>query len=338
VRFGVQISRQLTDLARLGEWITTVGEPAGLDSVWTSESYGWECFTPLAWIGARTNRVRLATGIAAMPARTPTSAAMSAMTLDHLSGGRVILGLGVSGPRVAEGWYGQPFGKPLRRTREYVDVVRSAIRRDGPLTYHGDYYQIPADGQHERGLKSFLHPLRREIPIYLGVQGTRNTTLAGEIADGMITGWFSPASSEWIQERLQKGFAAGSRRRPEDFEVAAIVDVAIARSLTEGADRLRPHVAFHVAKMGPPGSNFYYDTFVRLGYEETCKRIIAAYGESQESATRIIPDSMAQEGALVGPLEKIIEDLGQWAESRCDLMVLRGETDELVQVLNAVLG
>jgi alkanesulfonate monooxygenase SsuD/methylene tetrahydromethanopterin reductase-like flavin-dependent oxidoreductase (luciferase family) len=219
-----------------------------------------------------------------------------------------------------------------------VDVVRSAIRRDGPLTYHGDYYQIPADGQHERGLKSFLHPLRSEIPIYLGVQGTRNTTLAGEIADGMITGWFSPASSDWIQERLQKGFAAGSRRRPEDFEVAAIVDVAIARSLTEGADRLRPHVAFHVAKMGPPGSNFYYDTFVRLGYEETCKRIIAAYGESQESATRIIPDSMAQEGALVGPLEKIIEDLGQWAESRCDLMVLRGETDELVQVLNAVLG
>src|SRR5271154_1973384 len=166
MKFGVQISRWRTGVPDIVRWVADEGEELGIDSAWTSESYGGEAFIPLAWMAARTSRIRLGTGIIAMPARTPAATAMAAMTLDHISGGRVVLGLGVSGPQVAEGWYGQPFGRPLARTREYGDIGRRAVRGAEPLSYDGEYYQVPARDSTARGMLCYLHPLRQEIPVW----------------------------------------------------------------------------------------------------------------------------------------------------------------------------
>ncbi|OBY29158.1 LLM class flavin-dependent oxidoreductase, partial [Mycolicibacter kumamotonensis] len=202
MKFGVQISRWRTGIPDIVQWVADEGDDLGIDSAWTSESYGGEAFTPLAWMAAKTTRMRLGTGIVAMPARTPTATAMAVMTLDHISGGRVVLGLGVSGQKVAEGWYGQSFGKPLARSREYVDIVRKAIRREEPLSYDGDYYQVPPVDSKARGLLCYMHPLRQDVPILLGSQGPKNIALSAEIADGMVTGLFAPKASSWYEEQL----------------------------------------------------------------------------------------------------------------------------------------
>ena len=276
MKFGVQISRWRTGVPDIVRWVADEGEAMGIDSAWTSESYGGEAFIPLAWMAAKTNRIRLATGIVAMPARTPTAAAMAVMTLDHLSGGRAVLGLGVSGQKVAEGWYGQSFGKPLARSREYVDILRQAIRRAEPVSYDGAYYQVPTRDSTARGLLCYMHPLRPEVPILLGSQGPKNIALSGEIADGMVTGLFAPKASGWYEEQLNIGFLkAGFSGRKPGFEVAAIVDVRCGRTLSEAADPLRPTMAFYIAKMGLPGRNYYYDTFARLGYQDLCERVAA---------------------------------------------------------------
>jgi F420-dependent oxidoreductase-like protein len=340
MRFGVQISRWRTGVPEIVHWVASEGEDLGIDSAWTSESYGGEAFTPLAWMAAKTSRIRLATGITAMPARTPAATAMTVMTLDHLSAGRVVLGLGVSGPKVSEGWYGQPFGKPLKRTREYVDVLRQAVRRTEPLSYDGEYYQVPARGSEAGGLLCYLHPLRREIPIWLGSQGPKNIALSGEIGDGMVTGLFAPAVSSWYGDQLEIGFRrAGFAGRKPAFEVAAIVDVRLGRTVTEAADPLRPTMAFYIAKMGLPGRNFYYDTFVRLGYEELCQRVSKTYAEDgADAAAALIPDEMIESVALVGPTEKILADLAVWEASVVDVMVLRGPDEDVKAVLRGALA
>lgn len=340
MKFGVQISRWRTGVPDIVGWVAAEGEDLGIDSAWTSESYGGEAFTPLAWLAAKTSRIRLGTGITAMPARTPTATAMTVMTLDHLSGGRMVLGLGVSGPKVAEGWYGQPFGKPLKRTREYVDIVRQVVGRAGPLGYEGDYYQVPPRDSTASGLKCYLHPLRRDVPIWLGSQGPRNITLSGEIGDGMVTGLFAPKASAWYAEQLDIGFRrAGFTGGKPGFEVAAIVDVRRARTVTEAADPLRPTMAFYIAMMGVPGRNFYYDTFVRLGYEDLCERVSKTYTEQgADAAAALIPDEMVEAVALVGPTEKILADLAAWDSSVVDLMVLRGPDEDVKSLLRAALG
>jgi F420-dependent oxidoreductase-like protein len=339
MKFGVQISRWRTGVPDIVHWVAAEGEALGIDSAWTSESYGGEAFTPLAWMAAKTSRIRLATGIAAIPGRTPAATAMTVMTLDHLSGGRVVLGLGVSGPKVAEGWYGQPFGKPLARTREYVDIVRQAVRRTEPLAHDGEYYQVPARDSTARGLLCYMHPLRREIPIWLGSQGPKNIALAGEIGDGMVTGLFAPKVSAWYSDQLDIGFrAAGSTGRKPGFEMAAIVDVRCAPTVSEAADSLRPTMAFYIAKMGLPGRNFYYDTFVRLGYEELCERVSKTYTtDGADAAAALIPDEMVESVALVGPTEKILADLALWEASVVDLMVLRGPDEDVKSVLRGAL-
>ncbi|WP_062999318.1 LLM class flavin-dependent oxidoreductase [Nocardia jinanensis] len=340
MKYGVQISRWRTGVPDIVHWVADVGEELGIDSAWTSESYGGEAFTPLAWMAAKTSRIRLGTGITAMPARTPTATAMTVMTLDHLSAGRTVLGVGVSGQKVAEGWYGQSFGKPLKRTREYVDIVRRALDRSDPLGYDGEYYQVPAPGSTARGLRSYLHPLRRDVPIWLGAQGPKNIALSGEIGDGMVTGLFAPKASAWYAEQLEIGFRrAGHTGGKPGFEVAAIVDVRRGRTVTEAAEPLRPTMAFYIAKMGLPGRNYYYDTFVRLGYADLCERVSKTYTEhGADAAAALIPDEMVEAIALVGPTEKIVEDLAVWDSSIVDLMVLRGPEEDVKSVLHGALG
>ncbi|MCX2931748.1 LLM class flavin-dependent oxidoreductase [Mycobacterium sp. CVI_P3] len=340
MKFGVQISRWRTGIPDIVQWVADEGDDLGIDSAWTSESYGGEAFTPLAWMAAKTTRMRLGTGIVAMPARTPAATAMAAMTLDHISGGRVILGLGVSGQKVAEGWYGQSFGKPLTRTREYVDVVRQAIRRTEPLHYEGDYYQVPPAGSTARGLLCYMHPLRQEVPILLGSQGPKNIALSAEIADGMVTGLFAPKASSWYEKQLNTGFErAGFSSRKPGFEVAAIVDVRCGRTISEAAEPLRPTMAFYIAKMGLPGKNYYYDTFARLGFQELCERVARTYNDDgAEAAAALIPDEMIESIALVGPPDKIQSDLKAWDDSVVDLMVLRGPDEDIKTVLREALA
>jgi F420-dependent oxidoreductase-like protein len=338
MKFGVQMSRWRTGIPEFVHWIADEGEELGVDSIWTSESYAGECFTPLGWMAGKTTEARLGTGICAMPARTPTATAMSAMTLDHISEGRVVLGLGVSGQRVAEGWFGVPFGKPLARTREYVEIIRRVLRRDKPLAFDGEYYQIPHGDKIKKGLQSYLHPFRPEIPIYLGVQGPKNISLCGEIADGMVTGFFAPHAKDFYDAQLGEGFAkAGFEGRKPGFEVVAIVDVFLADTVKEAADQHRNAMAFYAARMGPPGKNYYYDVFVRLGYEDLCQKIIAVYDdEGQEAAGALVPDEMVEDVALVGPLDKVLDDIKtKWDPSIVDVMVIRGEDESVKSVLRA---
>ena len=205
-------------------------ESLGFTSMWTAEAYGSDAFTPLAWWGAATTDIRLGTGITQLSARTPASTAMTAITLDHLSGGRLILGLGASGPQVVEGWYGQPYAKPLARTREYVDIVRAIVARDKPVEYVGEHYQMPLVGGTGFGkpLKSIVRPLRTDIPIYLGAEGPKNVALAAEICDGWLPMFFSPKADGFYREALAEGFARpDARQTPGTFEVACVVPTIV---------------------------------------------------------------------------------------------------------------
>jgi len=341
MKLGVQLANWRTGMPEIGHWLVREAEAAGVDSIWTSESYGGDAFTPLAWCAAQTTRMRLGVGIAAMPARTPAATAMAAMTLDHLSGGRFILGLGVSGKRVAEGWHGVPYGKPLQRTAEYMSIVRSAIARQAPLSFRGTYYSVPATQQpgdygDDPGLISYLHPLRPDLPIYLAAQGPKNLALAAEIADGLVTGFFAPRASDYYREAI----ATGRRRRaPESadraFEVVAIADVAIADTVTLAADALRRKMAFYVARMGVPGQNYYYDTFARLGYAQQCERVIQAAASGTDDGASEVTDAMISDVALAGPLGHILDQLDRWDASVADTIVLRGNSADVAAIARA---
>src|SRR6266496_5640021 len=247
----------------LGYWGS--GQPSGhaeavalaeelrFDSIWTAEAYGSDALTPLAWLGSQTSSVRLGTAIIQMSARTPAATAMAAMTMDHLSGGRFVLGIGASGPQVVEGWYGQPYPKPLARTREYVDILRKIFARQEPVEYPGTHYRLPYDGGTGLGkpLKSTVHPLRTDLPIFLAAEGPKNVALAAEIADGWLPFLFSPRADAFYRTALQEGFARpGARRQRESFEVAAFVPVVINDDVEEAADRIRPMLALYVGGMG----------------------------------------------------------------------------------------
>src|SRR5213595_3721524 len=209
--------------------LVAAAEDAGFDAIFTAEAWGSDAFTPLAWWGRETSRVRLGTSIVQMSGRTPTSIAMHALTLDHLSNGRVILGMGVSGPQVVEGWYGQPFSKPLARTREVVGVLRDIWARTGPVTSDGEHYPLPLPGTElGKPLKSSIHPLREDIPVYLGAEGPKNVALAAEICDGWLALFFSPRNQDFYRDALAEGFGRdGARRSFDDFEVCASVPVII---------------------------------------------------------------------------------------------------------------
>src|SRR5437763_10549128 len=235
-------------------------EKLGFESCWTAEAYGSDALIPLAWWGSETGRIKLGTAIVQISARTPAATAMAAMTLDHLSGGRLILGLGVSGPQVVEGWYGQPFAKPLARTREYIGILRDIWARNGPVTNEGAHYPLPLPDGTGLGkpLKSSIHPLREDIPVYLAAEGPKNIALAAELCDGWLALFYSPAHEDLYREPLQEGFARpNARRTSEDFEVAATVPLIVTDDIESAANMLRPMYALYFGGMGAKSANFH---------------------------------------------------------------------------------
>jgi len=304
-------------------------ERLGYDSVWTAEAYGSDALTPLAWLGSRTERLRLGTAIIQLSARTPTATAMAAMTLDHLSGGRFVLGLGVSGPQVVEGWYGQPFAQPLARTREYVDIVRQVMRRDAPVTSTGSHYPLPYPGGTGLGkaLKSIVHPLRRDVPIVLGAEGLKNVALCAEIADGWLPIFYAPGHEGAYRAALAEGFARpGARCTAERFEVISSAPVVIDEDVERGADSVRPWMALYIGGMGARDANFHFDVFARMGFEEAATRIQDAYlAGRKDDAAALVPTELVEAICLVGPRAKIRDDLDRWRESLVTTMLVGGD-------------
>ncbi|OXM54420.1 LLM class F420-dependent oxidoreductase [Amycolatopsis alba] len=311
-------------------------EELGFDSVWTAEGYGSDAFTPLAWWGASTSRIKLGTNIVQMSARTPTATAMHALTLDHLSGGRFVLGLGASGPQVVEGWYGQPYPKPLARTREYVDIVRKVVAREAPVTHDGQHFQLPLNGGAGLGkaLKSTVHPFRKEIPIFLAAEGPKNVALSAEICDGWLPLFFSPKSDAFYRTALQEGFSRpGARHGFDDFEVAASVPVLVHDDVEEAASWIKPSLALYIGGMGAKSVNFHHDVFARMGYEDVADKVQELYlAGRKDEATAAIPTSLVEDTSLIGPAEKIRDELARWEETVVTTLLLRGDAATLTKV------
>jgi F420-dependent oxidoreductase-like protein len=313
-------------------------ERLGFDSIWTAEAYGSDALTPLAWWGASTTSMRLGTAILQMSARTPTATAMAAVTMDHLSGGRFILGLGASGPQVVEGWYGQPYPKPLARTREYVGIVRQVFAREGPVSFDGAHYQLPYQGGAGLGkaLKPTVHPLRADIPIMLAAEGPKNVALAAEIADGWLPFWFSPKSDNFYRDALAEGFARdGSRHQGLDtFEVVSLLPVILADDIDACADFLRPMLALYIGGMGAKGANFHYEVFAHLGYEAECAKIQELYLDGHKAdAIAAVPTSLVEDVALIGPLSKVTAEAALWKETVISTALVAGPSSQFETIM-----
>ena len=317
-------------------------ERLGFDSVWTAEAYGSDCFTPLAWYARSTSSIKWGTSVCQLSARTPVATAMTALTLDHLTEGRLMLGLGVSGPQVVEGWYGRPFPKPLERTREYVGIVRDVLAREGPVTSDGPHYPLPYRGGLELGkpLKSITHPRRADVPILLGAEGPKNVALTAEIADGWLPIFYSPKLDPEYRGYLQDGFARPTARRSlEEFEVATTVNVVIDDDVERAADAVRPSLAFYIGGMGAREMNFHFDVFCRMGYEAEARTIQDLFFEGRrDEAIAAVPTAMVEDVALVGPVEKIRNELQAWEETVVTTMLVSGPPERLRQVAEAILG
>jgi F420-dependent oxidoreductase-like protein len=293
-------------------------ERLGFDSVWVAEAWGTDAVSVLGWLAARTETIKLGSAIMQIPGRTPANAAMTAATLDLLSGGRFLLGLGTSGPQVVEGWHGQPWGKPLGKTREYVGIVRAALRRER-IEHEGEHYRIPWDGPGATGLgkplKLMLRPLRSEIPIYLAALGPKNVALAAEIADGWLPVFVDP-------DHFDDAFGPSLTAAPPGYEIAPTVSVAVGDDVDALRDALRPHVALYVGGMGAKGRNFYNSLVRRYGWEEEAERIQELYlAGKQREAIAAVPDELVDAVSLVGPNERIAERLEAWRETPVTTLV-----------------
>ena len=317
------------------------GERLGLDSFWTAEAYGSDALTPLAWWGSQTERVRLGTALCQLSARTPTAMGMAAITMDHLSKGRFVLGLGVSGPQVVEGWYGQSFEKPLARTREYIDIVRRVIAREDVVSSDGPHYPLPYPGGTGLGkpLKAITHPLRKEIPIIMGAEGPKNIALAAEIADGWFPIFFSPGAVDAYQPYLDEGFAReGARHTAEDFEVIAFAATILHDDIEQAADFMRPMLALYIGGMGAKSMNFHFDVFSRMGYEAEATKIQELYLEGRkDEAAAAVPTKLIEDTALIGPKEKIRDDIERWRESMATSLLVSGDVNTLRTIAELAL-
>jgi F420-dependent oxidoreductase-like protein len=316
-------------------------ERAGFDAVFAAESWGSDAFTPLAWWGSQTSRVRLGTSVAQLSARTPTACAMHALTLDHLSGGRAILGLGVSGPQVVEGWYGMPFDKPLARTREYVSIIRRVLARQAPVTNEGPHYPLPYREGLGKALKPIVHPLRPNLPIWLGAEGPKNITLAGEIADGWLAIYYSPRLAEEYNARLDEGFARRGGK-PDGFEVAASAQVVITDDPAAEVDRMRPAVALYAGGMGAETMNFHADVFARMGYRAEVDEIGRLFRVGRrEDAGKAVPDELVNEIAIIGSADDVRERVQAWEKAGVTMMLVScrdtGQLRRLAEVVKHVL-
>jgi F420-dependent oxidoreductase-like protein len=319
-------------------------ERLGFDSIWTSEAYGCDVLTPLAWWGSRTTRVRLGTSIMQMSARRPSAAAMAAITMDHLSGGRFVLGLGVSGPQVVEGWYGEPFARPLARTREYVSIVRDVVAREAPVRSRGPHYPLPVDGRDGvtglgKPLKTTVHPLRERIPIFLGAEGPKNIAQTAEIADGWLALFYSPHHhDELYGPSLKEGFAR--RAVPcDEFEIAVSLDFVVHDDVEAAADMIRPRLALYLGGMGARSMNFHHEVAVRMGYGAEARRIQQLFLEGKKrEAAAAVPTNLVEEISLIGPPDKIRHDLDAWRDAGVTSLLIVGSPQLLRQAAEIVLG
>jgi F420-dependent oxidoreductase-like protein len=332
--WGAQPPADLVDLVQEAERL-------GYDAAWTAESWGSDAFSPLVWLAAHTERIRLGTGIVQMSARTPTATAMHAVTLDHLSNGRLILGLGVSGPQVVEGWYGQPSNRPLARTREYVEILRQAFQRDDHLSFDGDFHQHPYVGEGSTGLgkplKVMVHPLRADIPIFIGAEGPKNVTQTAEIADGWLPLYYSPYRPEVYADQL-----VGA---PAHFEVALNLAVTVTEddstdAIASALAPVKAMLGFYVGGMGAKGQNFHTKLMARMGFATEADRIQDLFLEGRrDEAIAAVPDRFADEISLIGTPERIRDRLAAFEESPVTMLnVAPRSAGHLAQVAEILLG
>lgn len=309
-------------------------ERLGFDSVWMAEAWGNDVFTPLTWIAAHTETIKLGTAVAQLSARTPAACAMATISLDHLSGGRMILGLGVSGPQVVEGWYGQPYAKPLARTREYVDIIRQVLKREAPVTNDGTHYPLPysAEGSWGMGkpLRSMVHPLRADVPIYIGAEGPKNVTQTVAIADGWLPLYYSPYNQEVYSDQLKGA--------DEKFEIAVKVPVRITNDIEKGLHSVKAMVGFYIGGMGSKERNFHKELMGRMGYANEADQIQELFlAGRRDEAFAAVPSAFADDISLVGPKERIAEKLQDWRKSPVTTIQLDGNVQLLRDMAELVL-
>ena len=295
-------------------------ESMGYDSVWTAEAYGNDAVTSAAYVLAQTSKIRVGTAIMQMPARTPAMCAMTAMSLDQLSGGRFIVGLGASGPQVVEGWHGVPYGKPVTRTKEYIQIMRKIFEREGPVEFDGQMYQMPNQSEGTTGLGKPLKSIlaaATDIPIYTASITPAGLRCAGEVADGVFPVWMDPNKYSVLGDAIEQGFEkAGNGKGLKDFDVAPFVTVAMNNDLDAAFDALRPWLALYIGGMGAKNKNFYHEYATRLGYGDAADQIQDLYLSGKKSeAEALVPNELLDEVSLVGPRERIIERLGPWKEA-----------------------
>ncbi len=317
-------------------------ENLGFDSVWTAEAWGSDAVTPAAWVLAQTKKIKAGTAIMQIPGRQPAMTAMTAMTLDQLSGGRFIVGIGPSGPQVAEGWYGMPYPKPVTRTREYIEIIRQIWEREGKLTYDGTCYQIPNTGDGTTGLgkplKSILHG-NPNTPIYTAAITHNGVRLAAEVADGFFPVWMNPERYDIFAPAIDEGFTnAGGRKSLKDFDVAPFVTCVMGDNLEECRMPVKGMLALYIGGMGARAKNFYNDYAKALGYEEAAAQIQDLYLDGKKlEAMAAVPDQLVDEVALVGPADRIKDRLGVWKEAgkkgHVGSMLIGGGTPESMRLL-----
>jgi F420-dependent oxidoreductase-like protein len=331
--------------------LVAAAEDAGFDALFTAEAWGSDAFTPLAWWGRETTRLRLGTSIVQMSGRSPASIAMHALTLDHLTGGRVVLGMGVSGPQVVEGWYGAPFAKPLARTREVVDIIRQVLAREAPVTNDGPHHPLPYTGEGSVGLgkplKPIVHPLRADLPIWLGAEGPKNVAQTAEIADGWVPIFYTPRSAGMYQPWLDEGFARPGARHGvnglgrDSFEIAATCHLQVTSGPEETQqvlDFLKPVVALYMGGMGTKEQNFHKFVFDRMGYADLADEVQRLYlSGGKEAAAALIPDELVSDLHIVGTESEVKEKVVAWEETGVTTLLLSlRSADEVRRVAEVV--
>ncbi|MFS3130619.1 LLM class F420-dependent oxidoreductase [Nocardioides sp. Bht2] len=328
--------------------LVAAAEDSGFDAIFTAEAWGSDAFTPLAWWGKDTTRLRLGTSIVQMSGRTPTSIAMHALTLDHLTGGRMILGMGVSGPQVVEGWYGVPYSKPLARTREVVEIIRKVLAREAPVANDGPHHPLPYNGPGSVGLgkplKSIVHPLRADLPVWLGAEGPKNVAQTAEIADGWIPIFYTPNSAEMYRPWLDEGFARpGARHTRESFEIAATCNLTI--TADNGAakqaviDAMKPFVSLYMGGMGAKDQNFHKNVFERMGYGALADEVQELYlAGRKDAATALIPDKLVDDMHIIGDAGYVRERVAEWESTGVTTLLLSlrsaAEVRQVAEVLS----
>ncbi|MCA9853600.1 MAG: LLM class F420-dependent oxidoreductase [Dehalococcoidia bacterium] len=320
-----------------------LAEKLGYDSLWTAEAYGSDALTPLAYIAALTKHIRLGTGIIQLAARTPAATAMAVQTLDALAGGnRVICGLGVSGPQIVEGWYGQPWGRPYYRIRDYVQIMKKIFARDEPVSHDGAEISLPYTGPGAMGigkpLKSILHT-NPDLPIWLGTGTESNVRLTAQYADGWLPLGFTPGAMDTYRPWLEEGFKrAGNGKSLKDFEIQTGVSVIITKDVREAFRKMKPGIALYVGGMGHKDKNFHNDMMVRRGYGEEARTIQELYLAGRKAeAIEAVPDEYCDEGSLVGPPDRIRERYAAWADSGATGLTINGD-DEAIRLMATIAG